>query len=589
MTTLRVRQIKSRLLSLFDQHLDLSAISAVDKDRETKVLTRCLAAFAIFTQTGCSEKEAAEAVWDGSDDNGIDAAFYDPSDSRVVIVQSKWIHAGTGEPEAKDIAAFANGVKDLVEQTTSNFAPRLQTKISEISQAIMTPGTTIHIVVISTGNNLIAKHATANLDRIVDELNGGEDQEPLATKDVLGLDSVYPLLANTSSFDRISIDANLLDWSFKSQPYGAYFGVVDGLQLKEWWSAYGKRLVAKNIRHALGATEVNGQIRHTAITDPDNFWYFNNGITLIAEEALKAPIAAASRSSGNFQFKGASIVNGAQTVSTLGRIDNDDSLGRVRVPIRVILLKAAPEGFGGEVTRTNNLQNRVEARDFVAQDSEQTRLQSEMVMENVEYQFLRSEDFIPSATSCELIEVTTALACASGDPAHAVAVKTGIGRFFIDLRRAPYKAIFNPQLSGARAFNATLVQRSVDEWIDAKKATATKKSGFSWGVLIHGNRILSAVVFKRLGKDVLSQPIVDFKRTHPTLDIAGKCEATYVRMVEILEESYPGKFLAVLFKSPAMSKDVFDRAGQDTPPQEAIAAQVAQPTSTELLATSEPA
>jgi AIPR protein len=105
------------------------------------------------------------------------------------------------------------------------------------------------------------------------------------------------------------------EWSHISQPYSAYFGIVDGLQLKGWWSVYRKRLLAKNIRHALGATEVNNQIRSTALHAPEKFWYFNNGITLIADEILKAPVAAASRAAGNFQFKGASIVNGAQTVS----------------------------------------------------------------------------------------------------------------------------------------------------------------------------------------------------------------------------------------------------------------------------------
>src|SRR4051812_9870055 len=110
MTSLRVKQIKNRLLELFESHLDLSDISLLDKEREVKILTRCLAAFAVYSQTGCGEKEAAESVWDGSDDNGIDAVFHDESDSRVLIVQSKWIHAGSGEPEAKELATFVNGV-----------------------------------------------------------------------------------------------------------------------------------------------------------------------------------------------------------------------------------------------------------------------------------------------------------------------------------------------------------------------------------------------------------------------------------------------------------------------------------------------
>lgn len=161
MSTLRVKQIKNKLLGLFQAHLDLNDIAPHDKESELKILTRCLAAFAVYNLAGCSPAEAAQAVWDGSDDNGIDSAYHDLSKSRVILVQSKWIHAGSGEPEAKEIAVFANGVKDLVEQETANFAARLHAKLTDISQAIMTPGTTVHIVLISTGASVIAKHGTA--------------------------------------------------------------------------------------------------------------------------------------------------------------------------------------------------------------------------------------------------------------------------------------------------------------------------------------------------------------------------------------------------------------------------------------------
>lgn len=560
MSNLRVKQIKSRLLEMFEEHLTLADIGKTDKQRQIKVLTRCLAAFAIYNLAGCSEIEAAQAVWDGSDDNGIDAAFHDTSDSRVIIIQSKWIEAGSGEPEAKDIAVFANGIKDLIEQDDANFNPRLSAKLAEISPAIMSPGTTVHIVVVSTGASHISKHGTAALDRLISELNGADD--PIATKEIIGLAQIYPALAANSAQDKITLDANILEWSHISQPYAAYFGVIDGLQLKSWWSTYGKRLVAKNIRHALGATDVNNQIRLTATSSPENFWYFNNGITLIADEAPRAPQAAGSRASGVFQLRGASIVNGAQTVSTLARIESDDALGRVRVPIRVILLRGTPEKFGSEVTRTNNLQNRVEARDFVAQDPQQSRLQMEMGMEGIEYQFLRSEDFIASPNACDLVEVTTALACASGDSNHAVAVKTGIGRFFNDLNKPPYIALYNSSLSGARAFNTTLTQRAIDKWIDSKKKTFAKKSGPSWGVLIHGNRILAASVFRRLEAKPISVPITDYRKSLKQEEINGICENAYIKMVKAIEKQYPGKFLAVLFKSPTASKAVFDAASK---------------------------
>ncbi len=558
MSSLRVKQIKSKLLELFEQHIDISGLSSNDNELPQKILTRCLAAFAIFSLTGCSEAEAGASVWDGSDDNGIDAAFYDAAEARVVLVQSKWIHAGSGEPAASDLGAFANGVKDVVEQEQANFAARLHAKLSEIGQALLVPGTTIEVVVVTTGASELARHGTANLDRVLKELNGEDGDDPLATKRTMGLAEVYAALASDLNSERIALDANILDWSYVAQPQPAYFGMIDGLQLKEWWLHHGKRLVAKNIRHALGSTDVNGQIRNTAINDPEHFWYFNNGITLIAEEAVKAPKGFASRSSGIFQFKGASIVNGAQTVSTLGRVENDLSLGKVRVPLRVILLKSAPDNFGQEVTRTNNLQNRVEARDFVAQDPQQSRLQMEMSIEGVDYQFLRSGDFTPSPSSCDLIEVTTALACATAEPAYAVLVKTGIGRFFADLKKAPYTALYNPSLSGARAFNATVVQRRIDAWIDVKKKSISKKSGYAWGVLIHGNRILSASVFSLIGQKVLLEPIGDFATSVDSIEIDRHCAVVYEGMLLSLDAHYPGKFLAVLFKSPSMSKQVFE-------------------------------
>jgi hypothetical protein len=206
------------------------------------------------------------------------------------------------------------------------------------------------------------------------------------------------------------------------------------------------------------------------------------------------------------------------------------------------------------------LQNRIEPRDFVAQDPEQKRLCQEMAIEGIDYQFVRSEDINPTPTSCELIEVTTALACASGDPNLAVQIKTGIGRFFADLSKAPYKTLFNPAISGARAFNATLVQRGIDNWIERKKRNLPKKSGPSWGVLVHGNRILAAAVFRKFNVAQLSQPIGEFSISFKTADLDNVCEVAYKKAVDAIQTYYAKNFMAVLFKNPTMSKHVFDLA-----------------------------
>jgi hypothetical protein len=259
MSVLKVNQIRTKIRSMFEPHLDTTDLGASDPERDQKVLTRCLAAMAIYLQAGCTEKEAGESVWDGPDDNGIDAAFFDAATSRVIFAQAKWINKGSGEPEAKEIGCFVKGVKDAVEQDDTDFHKRLQGRFADISLRIGTPGTQIHAVVVSTGTSSLAPHGSSILNRFLNELNG-DDPQPIASKEVIGLQEVYAGLASDSSQGTVPLEATVLEWSFIATPYPAYFGIIDGLQLKNWWKVFGRRLVSGNIRHALGVTDVNNEI-----------------------------------------------------------------------------------------------------------------------------------------------------------------------------------------------------------------------------------------------------------------------------------------------------------------------------------------
>lgn len=165
--------------------------------------------------------------------------------------------------------------------------------------------------------------------------------------------------------------------------------------------------------------------------------------------------------------------------------------------------------------------------------------------------------------------MTTALACASSDTSHSVAAKTGIGRFYNDLSRAPYKAIFNPNTTGARAFNAVRILRAVDKWIIERKSQADRKSGYSWGLLVHGNRALAGVVFERLGNDLLDQPISDFPADYES-NVFAACEEAYPTMLDHLENAFPNKALAVLFKGPTNCKTIHEYVSQQLSAQDLI-------------------
>ncbi len=554
MSKLHATQIAARLRATYTALLNEKGELSDDM-----LLSRALAAHAIQSATDCLPEDAAKSIWDGTDDNGIDGAYYDADEARVVLVQAKWIHAGSGEPSSKDVGAFVRGAYDLVDVNDAQFATRLNSRFADITKRLQEPGTGIQLIIASTGASALSAPAASQLDRFLADMNAG-GLNPIASYTVMGLKEIYTSIASNGARGDVSLDCQMLHWHFVREPYPAYFGLVDGITIKGWWQQHGKRLLSSNIRHSLGPTEVNTQIRQTADETPDRFWYFNNGITVIAQDTIQAPASGSTRDAGIFSLKGASIVNGAQTVSTLGSIEDEADLGKIRVSVRVILLEHAPDRFGEEVARANNLQNRIEARDFVAQDPQQHRLREEMAMEHVDYQYLRSDEFSPSASTCDVLEVTSALACATGKPAMAVQVKTGLGRFFNDLTRPPYTSIFNPGTSGARAFNSAISLRAIDEWIESAKRKLPRKSGPRHGVLVHGNRMLACLAFSLRLSEYADKSITAFNEANAHLGPAFDelMETLVVHSQAVLEKDYEGRHLAILFKNPSETSKVFD-------------------------------
>ncbi|MBK5294480.1 MAG: hypothetical protein JJE04_22720 [Acidobacteriia bacterium] len=64
-----------------------------EEQRGNFVLTRSLAAFSLAQIAAIDDSVAADAIVDGSQDNGIDAIYYDPAENVCYVIQSKWINS----------------------------------------------------------------------------------------------------------------------------------------------------------------------------------------------------------------------------------------------------------------------------------------------------------------------------------------------------------------------------------------------------------------------------------------------------------------------------------------------------------------
>jgi hypothetical protein len=560
MSVIHVNQIADKIKKMFMPHLDLKDLPAKDSEREIKILTRCLASYAVYHFGECTEIEAASAVIDGGDDNGIDAVYYSVQNRELLLVQSKFNQKGDGEPDSAEVGKFCNGVKDLFNSDFDRFNAKFQKKIPEIMKALTDFDVRYKLVLVDTcEKSFLAIHAKRLIDDLLDEMNstGLPEAEKTVTFERLNQGLTYSSLASNMG-QPIDLDISLFDWGKIQEPFLGYYGMVVASEIGNWWKAHERKLFNKNIRQVLGATDVNQEIEATIEKSPEKFWYYNNGITIIADDISKSMAGGGSRDVGTFKLKSASIVNGAQTVSTIGKYfqKGGGNLDKARVHVRIVSLLNTPTNFGNDVTRANNRQNKIENRDFVSQDPEQVRIKTELGMGGVEYNIVRSDLFQANDKAIDLQEATISLACASGRTSLAVQAKKGIGKIWENIDGPLYKALFNPSVDGIYVYNCVRIDRKINELLKSCIDSLPKKSGRDYGLLVHGNRLISLLTMKN------GDPIKNMKDIASTIDeeyIKNTMDKSIVSMKKVLEKDYTENILGTLFKNNTKCEDIFNK------------------------------
>lgn len=147
---------------------------------------------------------------------------------------------------------------------------------------------------------------------------------------------------------------------------------IPGEALRFVYERFGARLLEANVRSFLSAAgKVNKGIGETLRKAPERFMAYNNGIVLVADEMHMRQ--ASDGSPGISWLKGMQIVNGGQTTASLfftKKKAPDIDLSRVRVPAKVIVLRAADpadeEGLISDISKYANSQNAVKMSDLSA-------------------------------------------------------------------------------------------------------------------------------------------------------------------------------------------------------------------------------
>jgi len=534
----------------FKDIIDLSDLkNKSERDVRNSFLSRSLAAYILMHRARIDRKTAASAVIDGYNDNGIDAIYFDRGELLVYIVQSKWKYDGKSSPDLGSIRNFISGFKDLIDGEFSRFNEKFSKMKEDLSEALYNAKAAFILIIAYTGNEPISRDGKRAIQDVLKELNEPISL-PLASYEIYGLADIYKAISGAADGAHIKLDVMLRNWGHIESPYPAYYGQIDAADVVDWWETYSTHLFAPNLRKFLGSnTDVNESIIETLKTNPENFWYFNNGIIVLCSNIKLKPMGRGSKKANVFECDDVSIVNGAQTVGCIAMANsiNPKQVEKASVLAKFISLEKSPESFASEITRAANTQNRIDRRDFVSLDDEQKRLQSDLYMDCKKiYVYKRGDEKPALDVGCDIEEATIALACSYPDVELAVQAKREIGKLWEDIKKPPYKLLFNPNLSAVRLWRSVEILRIVESSLEEEKV---KKEGRDRLIAIHGNRFILHLVFKCLSLEKNDEKSLDMKSIK--ILAANETKVVLKNLTKIMNKEFKKSYPANLFKNKA--------------------------------------
>ena len=325
-------------------------------------------------------------------DKGIDCYVWHEDLHDLYLIQNKYFSEGTTLSNDYIQNDFLTRAIGALEKGTYTRCPELQ-KI--YNQFCLEDDFTVHFHLYVTNNDCktqtimdgIAKYNATNKNKIahiysLDDIEKLYFQSPITDKKSM----TYEIRTiNKGTILNVNTDAYKM-----TQAIDAKYVLVPVYNLYQMYQKAIKTnypIFDANIREYLGATgSVNKRIMET-LKDPKdriNFFYYNNGITIIADD-----ISSVVTQGGlaTFTVKNPQIVNGCQTVSTIHETLSslpastlEQEFKDTYVMLKVLKIPGNDDSMKKlyqDIVTYNNSQNAINQKTFVASSNEFKRVQDE--------------------------------------------------------------------------------------------------------------------------------------------------------------------------------------------------------------------
>ncbi len=160
---------------------------------------------------------------------------------------------------------------------------------------------------------------------------------------------------------------------------------ISAMSLKSLYEQYGYRgLFAQNLRYYVKNAKIDGNIIESIQEQPENFWYYNNGVILICDDYIV---------DGNqILVQNFSIINGGQTTKLVGETEFQKDFF---IQCKIIKNKYESEDdrleFIANVAEATNTQKPIKDKDLIANRIEQRLLKKQLADTGVYCQIKRGE------------------------------------------------------------------------------------------------------------------------------------------------------------------------------------------------------
>jgi len=341
---------------------------------------------------------AARALTGGSGDKSVDAVYIDEQAKIVFLAQGKYgRRIGQRAESRSDVVAFAQLAETLwgdarkLRALWQGMSPEVQERLKTVRDRLKKRRYRLKLFYVTTGT------CSSDLEREADLLTrqaGG----PIEFVMVQGK-HILRVLADY--LDGVAPPVPLLELELETgqgiqalQRFDRKTGIetwvcsMTGDAVASLYDKAGVRLFARNVRGYLGSTGINRSMRTTLDVEPDYFWYYNNGITMICDEAEKVE----RHGRAILRVANPQVINGQQTTRVLAGADVGSNRASVLVRVIKVPRDADDESDRFErlvsaIVAATNWQNAIRASDLMSNDRLQVDLERQL--RNLGYLYLR--------------------------------------------------------------------------------------------------------------------------------------------------------------------------------------------------------